>query len=112
SEGGGTRSWHLAAPDNAQTQGLVVSGFAALPTGRALFLELGWKGVKKQGGGAWLEALRKVARVTDAEKPDPRAAAMGFTWSGLRKMGLGANALASFDRPFKEGMFQEDRLRR
>ncbi|NWP75121.1 hypothetical protein GY972_23875, partial [Escherichia coli] len=82
----------------------------ALPTGRALFLELGWKGVKKQGGGAWLEALRKVARVTDAEKPDPRAAAMGFTWSGLRKMGLGANALASFDRPFKEGMFQEDRL--
>jgi len=60
SEGGRTPSWHLAAPDNAQTQGLVVSGFAALPTGRALFLELGWKGVKKKGGGAWLEALRKV----------------------------------------------------
>lgn len=112
SEGGRTPSWHLAAPDNAQTQGLVVSGFAALPTGRALFLEFGWKGVKKKGGGAWLEALRKVARVSDAEKPDPRAAAMGFTWSGLQKMGLNANALASFDRPFKEGMFQEDRLRR
>ncbi|WP_026608151.1 hypothetical protein [Methylocapsa acidiphila] len=27
-------------------------------------------------------------------------------------MGLNANTLASFDRPFKEGMFQEDRLRR
>ncbi|WHU02575.1 MULTISPECIES: Dyp-type peroxidase [unclassified Sphingomonas] len=112
SEGGGTPNWHLSAPASGQAQGLVVSGFASLPTGRALFLELGWKGVKKKGGGAWVEALRKVAQVTDADGRDPRAVAMGFTWSGLQKMGLNANALASFDRPFQEGMFQEDRLRR
>jgi len=112
SEGGGTPNWHLAAPHCQQAQGLVVSGFATLPTGRALFLELGWKGVKKKGGGAWLKALQGVAKVTDADGRDPRAVAMGFTWSGLQKMGLNTNALASFDRPFKEGMFQEDRLRR
>ncbi len=112
SEGGGAPNWHLSAPANSQAQGLVVSGFASLPTGRALFLELGWKGVKKKGGGAWVEALRKVAQITDADGRDPRAVALGFTWSGLQKMGLNANALASFDRPFQEGMFQEDRLRR
>jgi Dyp-type peroxidase family len=112
SEGGGTPSWHFSDRLNTKAQGLVVSGFANLPTGRALFLELGWKGVKKKGGGAWVEALRKVAQVTDADGRDPRAVAMGFTWSGLQKMGLNENALASFDRPFQEGMFQEDRLRR
>lgn len=112
SEGGGAPSWHLAAPHCQEAQGLVVSGFASLPTGRALFLEFGWKGAKKKGGGAWLQALREVAQITDADGRDPRAVAMGFTWSGLQKMGLNANALASFDRPFKEGMFQEDRLRR
>lgn len=112
SEGSNARSWHLAAPHCQQAQGLVVSGFATLPTGRALFLEFGWKGAKKKGGGAWLKALQEVAKVTDADGRDPRAVALGFTWSGLQKMGLDRNALASFDRPFKEGMFQEDRLRR
>jgi deferrochelatase/peroxidase EfeB len=113
SEPGKSRpNWHLKAPHDAWTQGIVVSGFASLPTGRALFLELGWKGAKKQGGGEWLRILGEVAPVTDADGRDARAAAMGFTWAGLQKMGLGANTLASFDRPFKEGMFQEDRLRR
>ena len=112
SGGEGAPSWKLAAPHNRQAQGLVVSGFAALPTGRALFLELCWKGAKKKGGGEWLAALKQVAAVTDADGRDQRAVALGLTWSGLQKMGLAANALASFDRPFKEGMFQEDRLRR
>jgi Dyp-type peroxidase family len=113
SEPGGTPpNWKLASPHDKLTQGLVVSGFGDLPTGRALFLELGWKGVKEDGGGDWLEALSAVAPVTDADGRDPRAASMGFTWEGLRKMGLDAHALASFDRPFQEGMFQEDRLRR
>jgi deferrochelatase/peroxidase EfeB len=113
SEPGGSRpNWKLAPPHDTLTQGLVVSGFGALPTGRALFLEFGWKGVKRDGGGEWLAALAAVAPVTDADRRDPRAAAMGFTWLGLRKMGLDEHALASFDRPFQEGMFQEDRLRR
>ena len=108
----GPPSWKLAAPYDAMTQGLVVSGFGTLPTGRALFLEFGWDGTLRRKGGEWLKALQAVAPITDADGKDPRSAGIGFTWEGLRKMGLGANALASFDRTFREGMFQEDRLRR
>jgi deferrochelatase/peroxidase EfeB len=113
SEGKTAPNWHLAPPHDKRAQGLVVSGFAGLPTGRALFLEFAWDGVAEIGdGGAWLTALRQVVDITDADGRDPSAAALAFTWSGLSKMGLNKSALASFDRPFREGMFQEDRLRR
>lgn len=120
-------SWRLQPPHDRSTQGLVVSGFASLPTGRALFLEFGWTRVEPQGStaqggegpsgagngvGGWLAALQRIAPVSDADGKDSRATALGFTWSGLHKMGLDPASLASFDRPFKEGMFQEDRLRR
>jgi Dyp-type peroxidase family len=108
----GPPSWKLAPPHDTLTQGMVVSGFASLPTGRALFLQFCWDKAPKKGGGAWLQALDAVAPITDADGKEARAASLGMTWEGLRKMGLNANALASFDRPFKEGMFQEDRLRR
>lgn len=98
--------WRLLAPVDTQAQGLVASGFGKLPTGRALFIELGGP------GGGWLQALERVAPVTSAAGRLPRAAALGLTWSGLHRMGLDAATLASFDRPFKEGMFQPDRLRR
>ncbi len=103
-------NWKLGDGPDKKTQGLVVSGFGHLPTGRALFLEFGWPGDTPVA--SWLTALRQVAPITDADAKDARCAALAFTWLGLRKMGLDANALASFDRPFKEGMFQEDRLRR
>ncbi|WP_129790703.1 hypothetical protein [Sphingosinicella sp. CPCC 101087] len=103
-------SWKLKPPHDANTQGLVVSGFGSLPTGRALFLEFGWP--EGTGGGAWLNALEAVAPVTDADDPEAKTAALAFTWSGLRAMGLDRRALDSFSRPFREGMFQEDRLRR
>ncbi|WP_448663370.1 Dyp-type peroxidase [Sphingomonas sp. CJ20] len=109
----GPPSWKLAAPHDKLAQGMVVSGFASLPTGRALFLEFQWPGVAADGkGGAWMQALHAIAPITDADGRDPNAASLAFTCEGLRRMGLGANTLASFDRPFKEGMFQEDRLRR
>lgn len=110
-----TPSWKLADTPAAVTQGLVVSGFGNLETGRALFLELG-KGLR---GGAWLSALQMVAPISAAVPPDKsageaprRAAAISFTGTGLAQMGLDPSALASFSRPFREGMFQEDRLRR
>lgn len=108
----GPPSWKLAAPHDQWAQGMVVSGFASLPTGRALFLEFQWTGAPEGGGGAWLRTLREVAEITDADGREPKAASLGLTCEGLRRMGLGANSLASFDRPFREGMFQEDRLRR
>jgi deferrochelatase/peroxidase EfeB len=104
-------AWKLAAPHDACTQGLLVSGFAALPTGRALFLELsGPDGAPTSQG--WLADLESVAPISDADGRDDQAAAIGFTWSGLRRMGLDEQTLASFSRPFREGMFQEDRARR
>jgi len=109
SEGANRPSWRLKAPHDKATQGLVVSGFGSLPTGRALFLRFAWDGV---GNGAWLDTLATVAPVTDADGREARATALSFAWTGLKKMGLPEAALASFAEPFRQGMLQEDRLRR
>ncbi len=110
SEGAPNRgSWRLKAPHDVLTQGLVVSGFGSLPTGRALFLQFAWDGV---GTGAWLDTLATVAPVTDADGREARATALSFAYTGLKKMGLSPAALATFAAPFREGMLQEDRLRR
>jgi deferrochelatase/peroxidase EfeB len=109
SKDGNRPSWRLKAPYNSRAQGLVVSGFGSLPTGRALFLRFAWDGI---GSGAWLDTLATVAPVTDADGRDPRATAVSFAYTGLEKMGLPEGALASFADPFREGMLQEDRLRR
>ena len=106
-------SWKLKSPIDAATQGLVTSGFGDLETGRALFLECG----PAVTGAAWLRDLARVAPITNAappadDGPSTRAAAIAFTWTGLKRIGLDEAALASFSRPFREGMFQEDRLRR
>ena len=108
-------SWRLNEQVAAQTQGFVVTGFGALPTGRALFLEFKWPG--RKGPDGWLNRLRAVAPITSAVPPDKanmqaRAGSIAFTNTGLRRMGLPEESLASFARTFQEGMFQEDRLRR
>jgi Dyp-type peroxidase family len=107
-------SWGLCDAVAPKTQGFVVAGFNALPTGRALFLEFTWPGDKPPAG--WLSRLLAAAPVTSAVRPDPetqtRAASLAFSGTGLRRMGLAEEALASFARPFQEGMFQVDRLRR
>lgn len=109
-------TWKLAQAIASDTQGLVVTGFGHLPNGRALFLEL--PAGSGPGGGAWLKVLEVVAPVTPAVPPagdeavQPRAAALAFTWTGLERLRLPPTALASFARPFREGMMQEDRLRR
>ena len=41
-----------------------------------------------------------------------RAASIAFTCTGLQKLGLSEETLATFSMPFREGMYQEDRLRR
>ena len=102
--------WRLASPQDADTQAIVVGGFSGLPTGRALFLEFIWEG--NQGGGGWMEALAADAPVTNADGREANAAALSFAYTGLVKMGLPRSALDSFAAPYREGMFQEDRLRR
>jgi deferrochelatase/peroxidase EfeB len=105
-------SWQLKPEHGRMTQGLVVSPFAHLPLGQALFLGL-------PRGGAWLAALNAQIPITDAS-PDAKAAAsakapsaaIAFTYTGLDRMGLDRDALASFSVPFREGMHQTDRRRR
>lgn len=108
----GSGKWRLKSPHDATTQGLVVSGFGALPTGRALFLEFGWSDAEARGCGAWLKTLTELAPVTPASGKQQRASALAFTFTGLARMGLNSRALDSFTAPFREGMMQEDRLRR
>lgn len=99
-------SWRLKPPHDQQTQGIVVSGFSRLPAGKALFLHC-------DGRGPWLQTLMRVAPITASDgKPETRAAAIAFTWTGLQTAGLSPEALATFAAPFREGMYQEDRLRR
>jgi Dyp-type peroxidase family len=109
--GGKAPGWKLAPPHDTQAQGIVVSGFNALPSALALFLAFEPK-PPAGADGNWLQALRGVAPITDADRADPRAACLAFTWTGLRNLGLPDAVLASFSAPFCEGMYQEDRLRR
>ncbi|MEA2832603.1 MAG: hypothetical protein QOG66_805 [Methylobacteriaceae bacterium] len=105
-------NWKLGAPHDKRAQGLVVSGFADLPAAQALFLRCpdpaGLAGRK----GAWLQTLNAVAPITDADGRDERSAAIAFTFTGLKALGVTEPTLASFSAPFREGMYQEDRLRR
>ena len=104
-------SWKLAAPHDAMAQGLVVSGFVGQEHAAALFLEFGWSD-SGRGRGAWLTALEQVCPISDADGPDAKPAAIAFTYTGLERLGLDPEALASFPLPFREGMVQIDRLRR
>jgi|1185.fasta_scaffold11233_2 Dyp-type peroxidase family len=110
-------SWKLVRPHDKLTQGVVVSGFSALPSAQALFLCCEWPengptGPHADGKGAWLKTLYSIAPITDADGRERRAASLAFTWTGLQKIGLSQDVLATFSAPFREGMYQEDRLRR
>ena len=105
-------SWRLKPPHDQQTQGIVVSGFSRLPAGKALFLHCDGPETNV-GRGLWLQTLMKVAPITASDgRVETRAAAIAFTWIGLQKSGLSPEALATFAAPFREGMYQDDRLRR
>src|SRR3954471_9575445 len=112
SQGGKARSslgWKLVPEIAPLTQGLVVSPFSQLDAAEALFIEL------DTPDGSWLRVLSLVLDISDAN--DERgerdaAAAIAFTWSGLQRMGLAAEALEPFSEPFREGMHQADRQRR
>jgi Dyp-type peroxidase family len=110
-------NWKLRAPDDTQAQGIVVSGFDTQPAAQALFLFFDWPengpdGPHTAGKGAWLRALNNVAQITNADGQDPRSAVIAFTFTGIQKLGLSSDALGTFSAPFREGMYQEDRLRR
>ncbi|SLN59655.1 hypothetical protein ROA7450_03089 [Roseovarius albus] len=104
-------TWKLQNDIADDTQGIVASGFGRLEYGVALFLEL-----SHTNGAEWLRAISEDFPATTASQTSgpvvPQAISLAFTWTGLEKMGLPDAALASFSAPFREGMMQQDRLRR
>lgn len=97
----------LAPRIAGDVQGIVVSGYATLPFARALFLDC-----TGAPGGGWLKTLRKSVSITPADGPQTPAAMIAFTATGLARIGVTAEALATFQTPFQEGMLQDDRRRR
>ena len=102
-EAGVSGSWQLEPKIAHDVQGIVVSGYSALPAAKALFL------MCNVSGGAWLKALRQIVTITAADGPQQPAAMIAFTATGLAKLGLPKEVLGTFLLPFQEGMLQKDR---
>jgi Dyp-type peroxidase family len=87
-------------------QGLIVSSYKHLPC--AAFLLLRVKDAAK--AKAWLSS--HIADITTAEvKHAHFSTNLAITYTGLQKLGLSQNALATFLLPFQEGMATEHRSR-
>lgn len=89
-------------------QGLVVSAYSKHPCAAYVLLQV----VDPAAARSWL--ARRVGEVTISDKkrvnPD-LSINLAFTWSGLKKLGLSAKALASFSFPFQSGMTTAHRSR-
>jgi Dyp-type peroxidase family len=66
----------------------------------------------QRDGAEWINSLRQIAPITNAAGKAKRAAALAFTCRGLANLKLPTEVLGTFSTPFREGMYQEDRLRR
>jgi len=79
-------------------QGIVLKGYKNLPYSKFVFLRI----EETRGAIKWLAGV--LNRVTSAAEKNPeRAFNIGFTYLGLKRMGLG-RATHSFPREFREGM--------
>lgn len=99
--------WGLPDEAASDIQGLVVSPFAHLPYGMAVFITL-----DKDCGGAGLKGLLVAGMVTDATEKAEYSGALALTYAGLKPMGLADDVLGTFSTPFREGMTDPDRERR
>jgi Dyp-type peroxidase family len=109
-------SWRLDTPHDAAAQGLVVSPFAHLPEAVALLLDAtaapgaGWLRALLEDGG--LSVTPATGKATDESGAPCGCAALAFTATGLRQLGLDDATLQSFASPFVEGMHEPHRRRR
>jgi len=89
-------------------QGLLLSGYGSQPSARYIFYTITDRAAAKR----WLADL--TARITNgAQRGRERTLSINvaLTRGGLEALGLGPATLASFSRPFIEGMAQPDRAR-
>jgi deferrochelatase/peroxidase EfeB len=93
----------LTSIDVKDVQGLVRFGYARMTEACYLLLRI--------RDAAAARAWCAVAPVATAERQDPRpdvALQVGFSWTGLRTLGLPPDVLAGFSSEFQSGMAGED----
>ena len=91
------------------------AGLSTLPSAQALFLFCDWPDDQPDAAadnGAWLQTLGSSRRSPTPTATDDAAAASPSPGRACRRWAWTADALATFSAPFREGMYQEDRLRR
>lgn len=93
--------------DTADMQGLVARAYGHLPVARYLLL-----GIEDPAGARrWLSELAGAVETAASGRSQDPCVNVAFTWSGLRRLGLPDDALATFPRPLQEGMVTEHRSR-
>ena len=92
--------------DLADMQGLVARAYGHLPHARYLLCAVADPPAARE----WLG--RVAGEVNTAEhREDATSLVVAFTWPGLARLGLDADGLDTFPRPFQEGMVTEHRSR-
>lgn len=94
----------LTDADRADMQGLILSGYGHLPNSVYMFLQIH----DPAGARAWLEQILPLVTTAkpwpvgaDGEKIKPTEALnIGFTYTGVERLGLDQQILASFAREF------------
>jgi Dyp-type peroxidase family len=97
----------VAPLDTSDMQGLMARAYGHLPHARYVLLGIS----EPDGARRWLgQVVEEVSTAAHPRRDEP-CVNVAFTWSGLRRLGLADDALATFPRPLQEGMVTEHRSR-
>jgi Dyp-type peroxidase family len=91
----------------AHMQGLVARAYGHLPFARYILARV----ADPAAARTWLAGIAGDVCTADQPEDDGPSINVAFTWDGLRHLGLSDDALASFPRPFQEGMVTPHRSR-
>lgn len=93
--------------ERADVQGLVVSGYAALPASALLFVRF-----DEGDPHGWLRRLLpRVSSAARSERLEPHRVNVAFSYRGLERLGLSPASLSGFARAFRQGMAHPERSR-
>ena len=91
----------------ADMQGLVARAYGHLPFARYILGRIGDPAAAR----SWLAGIAADVCTADHPEDDGPSLNIAFSWDGLRRLGLAGDTLASFPRPFQEGMVTPHRSR-